>query len=668
METTDVSRPQDDLYRWVNHEWLTSNVIPSDRGSYGVFHELRDRAEADVRNIIEQAVARHHQRQTNNGSSTAESNGSSTADSSDEEAARDARIAGLWDSFMDEERIEALGTSPVADLLEKIENVHDVEHLMKLAGEFATVGIEAFFSIGASNDAKDPEVNLFTILQGGIGLPDEAYYREDAYQDIREAYRAHIERMLSFFAYPDPAGTAIRIFDLETAIAKHHWDIVKTRDAQARYNKMNSDELLELAPLLRNWFDGSRISEKYWSVVDVWQPSFLEGLNKELIEQPLEVWKELLAFNVMRARAPYLNKDVVTENWSFYSHTLGGATEQRERWKRGVAFVESGVGEDIGQIFVAEHFPPAAKERMDHLVDRLIEAYRTSMNGLDWMGEDTQKRALIKLEKFRTKIGYPSEWIDYSTLEVDPENLAGNVAAIAQFTLQRELKKIEDGVNRELWFMYPQTVNAYYHPLLNEIAFPAAILRPPFFDLNGDDATNFGAIGAVIGHEIGHGFDDQGSRFDGDGTLTDWWTEDDRNAFEARTKNLVEQYGALVPPEAPEHTVNGELTLGENIGDLGGLGIAHKAYLAEMKATGRDPEEETDGLSGNQRFFTSWARVWASLTRPESMVTMVSTDPHSPTEFRANQTARNVDAFHEAFGTKEGDGMWLAPEERVSIW
>jgi putative endopeptidase len=406
--------------------------------------------------------------------------------------------------------------------------------------------------------------------------------------------------------------------------------------------------------------------------VDVWQPSYLEGLHQELQQVPLGDWKVWLAANYVRSMAPYLSEDFVTENWSFYSKTLGGVTEQRPRWKRGVSFVEGGVGEDLGQLFVAEHFPPESKERMDDLVARLLAAYRDSITDLPWMSPATREKALDKLSKFNPKIGYPVKWIDYSSMELDATDVLHNVAQVAAFDLQRELQKIDDGVDKDLWFMFPQTVNAYYHPLLNEIAFPAAILRPPFFDVERDDAANFGAIGSVIGHEIGHGFDDQGSQFDGDGALNNWWTDEDRKAFEERTGALVAQYETLVPPEAPETHVNGKLTLGENIGDLGGLGIAHKAYralVAERVARGETDEADTiDGVPGDVRFFEANARVWATLMRPETMVTRIATDPHSPAEFRSNQVAKNLDAFHAAYGTKESDGMWLAPEERVTIW
>ncbi|MDO5743897.1 MAG: M13-type metalloendopeptidase, partial [Micrococcaceae bacterium] len=435
-----------------------------------------------------------------------------------------------------------------------------------------------------------------------------------------------------------------------------------------RYNLMTSSTLLELSPSLAEWFAGAGIDGKYFGEVDVWQPSYLKGLDQVLGSGALSAWQHWLAVQLIRSNAPYLASAFVKENFAFYSAKLSGVQELRERWKRGVAFTEGAVGEDIGQIYVAEHFPQRSKDEMDALVANLIDAYRLSIGELSWMSPETKDKALEKLSMFRPKIGYPDEWIDYSSISTVADNVISNLAAANEFEFMRELKKIDDGVDRELWFMYPQTVNAYYHPLLNEIAFPAAILRSPFFDADRDAASNYGAIGAVIGHEIGHGFDDQGSQFDGTGELKNWWTDADREAFEKLTGKLVDQYDALVPPEAPEHHVNGKLTLGENIGDLGGLGIAYTAYKLDLAARGLETDEEIDGLNGDQRFFYSWAECWRTLMRPETMVTRITTDPHSPGEFRCNQVTKNMDAFHEAFGTKPGDGMWLDPEDRVRIW
>ncbi len=642
-------RPQDDLYRHANGAWLSSAEIPADQGSYGSFMALRDDSEAAVRTIIEDAQTHPH-----------------AADGTVDE--RKIRIANLYASFMDEERIEASGVDPIRGDLAAIYATTTIEELVRLSGSFYRRGVSGFIQAGASSDAGSPERNLLTIIQGGLGLPDESYYREEQFAELLGEYQVHLGRLLALVELTDTEGPARDVVALESALAAHHWDRVKCRDAQARYNLMTSATLLEHSPSLAKWFAGAGIDGKYHSEVDVWQPSYLKGLEQVLGSEPLTAWQHWLAVQLIRSNAPYLSSAFVNENFSFYSAKLSGVQELRERWKRGVAFTEGAVGEDIGQLYVAEHFPQRSKEEMDALVANLIAAYRLSIGELTWMGPETKDKALEKLSMFRPKIGYPDEWIDYSSISTVADNVIFNLAAANEFEFIRELKKIDDGVDRELWFMYPQTVNAYYHPLLNEIAFPAAILRSPFFDADRDAASNYGAIGAVIGHEIGHGFDDQGSQFDGTGELKNWWTDADREAFEKLTEKLVDQYDALVPPEAPEHHVNGKLTLGENIGDLGGLGIAYTAYKLDLVARGLETDEEIDGLNGDQRFFYSWAECWRTLMRPETMVTRITTDPHSPGEFRCNQVTKNMDAFHEAFGTKPGDGMWLDPEDRVRIW
>ncbi|GAA1891377.1 M13 family metallopeptidase [Paeniglutamicibacter psychrophenolicus] len=642
-------RPQDDLYRHANGAWLSSAQIPADQGSYGSFMALRDDSEAAVRAIIEAAA---ENRQAADGSVDG----------------RKERIANLYASFMDEERIEASGVEPIRADLAAIYGTTTIAELLVLSGSFFRRGVSGFIQAGASSDAGSPERNLLTLIQGGLGLPDESYYREEQFAELLGEYQEHLGRLLALGELTDTGTAAQDVVTLESALASHHWDRVKCRDAQARYNLMTATELLEHIPSLAGWLAGAGIEEKYFAEVDVWQPSYLKGLEQVLGSEPLASWQHWLAVQLIRSNAPYLSSAFVNENFSFYSAKLAGVQELRDRWKRGVAFTEGAVGEDIGQLYVAEHFPQRSKDEMDALVANLIDAYRQSIGELSWMGPETRDKALEKLSMFRPKIGYPNEWIDYSGISTVDDNVISNIAAANEFEFLRELKKIDDGVDRELWFMYPQTVNAYYHPLLNEIAFPAAILRSPFFDADRDAASNYGAIGAVIGHEIGHGFDDQGSQFDGTGELKNWWTDEDREAFEKLTGKLVDQYDALVPPEAPEHHVNGKLTLGENIGDLGGLGIAYTAYKLDLAARGMDADEVIDGLNGDQRFFYSWAECWRTLSRPETMITRITTDPHSPGEFRCNQVPKNMDAFHEAFGTKPGDGMWLDPEDRVKIW
>lgn len=642
-------RIQDDLYRHVNGQWLATAEIPGDQGSYGSFMKLRDDAEAAVHAIILEAQG-------------APDRADGLADP------RKQRIGALFTSFMDEAAIEARGMEPIREDLAAVYGCTSIEQLLTLSGSLQRRGVSGLYQAGANSDAGQPDRNVLSLIQSGLGLPDESYYREEQFAELLSEYQTHLGRLLGLAEIPKAAEAAAGVVQLETALAAHHWDAVKCRDAQARYNLMDADALFALQPTLRLWLEGAGIEEKYYSEVDVWQPSYLEGIETLLRDQSLRAWRDWLAVQVIRSNASFLSAAFVEENFSFYSAKLGGVTEMRPRWKRGVAFTEGAVGEDIGQLYVEQHFGQRSKDLMEELVANLIAAYRDSIGSLTWMTEGTRERALEKLSLFRPKIGYPVKWIDYSAVAADPQDLIGNVASANEFEFTRELDKIDDGVDKDLWFMYPQTVNAYYHPLLNEIGFPAAILRSPFFDPDRDSASNYGAIGAVIGHEIGHGFDDQGSQFDGTGQLRDWWTPEDREAFEALTGKLVEQYEVLVPSEAPEQHVNGKLTLGENIGDLGGLGIAYKAYKLDLAARGLAADEVVNGLSGDQRFFHSWAECWRSLTRPETMVTRITTDPHSPGEFRCNQVVRNMDAFHRAFGTQPGDGMWLDPAERVEIW
>lgn len=581
---------------------------------------------------------------------------------------RKVRIGNLYSSFMDEEGIEARGMDPIRADLAAVFATTNIAELVALTGRFQRQGVSGFISAGVSSDAGQPDRNLLTFLQGGLGLPDESYYREEQFAELHAEYGTHLGRLLALAGIENHETAAATVLELETALAAHHWDRVKCRDAQARYNLLTAAQLFEIIPSMAGWLEGAGIDQKHFVEVDVWQPSYLTGLESVLASHPLASWQNWLAVQLVRSNAAYLSKAFVMENFSFYSMKLAGTKELKERWKRGVAFTEGAVGEDIGQLYVQEHFPQRSKDLMEGLVSKLIEAYRQSISVLPWMGAETIEKALEKLSMFRTKIGYPNQWIDYSAVSTVADDVIANVASANAFEFARELKKIDDGVDRELWFMYPQTVNAYYHPLLNEIAFPAGILRLPFFAADRDAASNFGAIGAVIGHEIGHGFDDQGSQFDGTGELKNWWTDEDRAAFEELTGKLVAQYDELVPPEAPEHKVNGKLTLGENIGDLGGLGIAHKAYRLDLAERGLAEDEVVDGLTGDQRFFYAWAECWRTLTRPETMVTRITTDPHSPGEFRCNQVPKNMEAFHQAFGTKPGDGMWLDPADRVEIW
>ena len=635
-------RPQDDLYQHVNGAWLNSTTIPDDRPLEGTFTALRDGAELAVKAIIEEAAAK---------------GGSATG--------VEQKVGGVYASFMDEEAAEAKGMEPVRGRLDEVREVGSPAELAALIGRLFRSDVSGLFSIYPAPDAGNPDRILLYIGQGGLGLPDESYYREEKFAAIVAAYGDYIAKLFNLAGIPDAQAASHRIVALETALASHHWDNVTLRDPQKTYNLKTAAEAVELFPQLDTWFQAARVEPAKRREIVVSTPDFFAGAAALLESQPLETWKEWLTLRVLSSAAPYLSSAFVSTNFDFYGTTLSGTPQNRERWKRGVAVVEAALGEAVGQIYVDRHFPAGHKARMETLVSNLIEAYRESISSLGWMGEETKKEALKKLDAFRPKIGFPDKWIDYSAVEIDPTDLLGNVERAHDADVDRHLDEIGKPVDLTKWLMTPQTVNAYYHPMLNEIVFPAAILQPPFFNADADDAVNYGGIGAVIGHEIGHGFDDQGSQFDGSGALRNWWTEDDRTAFEALTAKLVAQYDALSPYAAPDHKVNGKLTLGENIGDLGGLTIAYKAYLLSLN--GAEPEV-LDGFTGFQRFFMSWAAGWRQVIRTEEAIRRLATDPHSPNEFRTNAIARNLDAFHEAFDVTEADGMWMEPGERVSIW
>lgn len=690
-----VPSPVEDFYRHINGAWLDSHEIPSDQGAYGAFLELRDNAELAVRHLCEDAVRAvgtgHDAAQARVEASADLGSPDSTLPAADaatatepasaaeaESGAADQtelrrRIAALYASFMDEEVVEARGLAPIAGDLAAIETVETPEQLLTLSGALQRYGVSGLINAGAMNDAGNPERMLLHLLQGGLGLPDESYYREESYAEIVSEYRAHLGHMLALAGIgadeSEAAEIAGRVVDLETQIAACHWDVVRSRDAVARYNLLTRAQLDETFPLAQAWLEGIGASGTRSDEVVVWQPDFLSGVQSLLVGDDaveLQTWKHWLQVQVLRSFAPYLPEAFVQENFSFYGRRLAGTEEVRPRWKRAVAFVNACAGEDVAQLYVAKHFPAGHQEQMDALVGLLIEAYRRSISALDWMGEDTRQRALEKLSMFRPMVGFPSKWMDYSALEVDADDLLGNARRAEEFAWDWDLAKIEKGPDPEEWHMTPQTVNAYYSPLENAIVFPAAILQPPFFDPARSMAANLGGIGAVIGHEIGHGFDDQGSRYDGTGTLKNWWTDEDREAFSERTAKLVAQYSALSPAEAPGHHVNGEFTLGENIGDLGGLGIAYKAL--EIWREEQAEAERPDAVAEDREFFATWASVWRQLTRPETMVTRIAADPHSPNEFRCNQVVKNLDAFHAAYGTTAQDAMWLDPQERVTIW
>ena len=639
-------RPQDDLFGHVNGRWLAEEEIPSDRATWGAFAVISQQAEQQVHALVEECAA----------AAAGAPAGSPTR-----------QIGDLWTSFMDEERIDALGASPIADDLARLAEVRDHEQLAAYVGRFERRGGSGFFGSYVDSDDRDSDRYLVNLVQGGLGLPDESYYREEKFADVRVAYVAYVERLLDLAGVAGAGAAAERVLALETRIAAGHWERAETRDVIKGYNLKTLAEVRELAPAFAwdSYAAALGADDRTLAEVVVRQPSFFSHLSGLVEEAAIEDWKAWAALKVVRAAAPYLSSDFVATNFDFYGRTLSGTPELRARWKRGVAFVEGCVGEAVGQLYVERHFPPSSKAAMDELVVNLLEAYRRSIADLDWMTAPTKERAFAKLGTFRPKIGYPEEFRDYSSIEVRPDDLWHNAGAAAAFEHDRQLAKIGAPVDRDEWFMLPQTVNAYYNPGTNEICFPAGILQPPFFAPEADPAENYGGIGAVIGHEIGHGFDDQGSEYDERGNLHEWWTPEDKAAFRERSDTLVAQYDAFEPRDLPGEHVNGSLTVGENIGDLGGLSIAH---LAHRIATAGTTAEPVDGYTPEQRLFLSWGAIWQSKARPETVQQRLATDPHSPNEFRCNQIVKNVDAFHTAFGVTEDDGLWMPEEQRVKIW
>ena len=631
-------RPQDDLFRHFAGTWLDTYEIPADRASDGVTRTLYDIAEVQVREIIETATG----------------------------VGEAQKIGDLYTSFMDTAAIKARGLSPLQADLAAIDAISDLSSFITTMGQLEMRGVGGIFGAAIYADPMNSSMNIFHIGQGGLSLPDEAYYREEQYQPIREAFVAHLEKMGQL------AGVVLaasEILKLESEIASHHWDQVKDRDATLTYNKTSRAELEALAPnfLWDLWAENAQIPAAAFDSLNIHEPSFFSGLSAMLKDftSRRDIWVAWLKWNLISGSAAYLTDDIVQQNFSFYGTTLSGTPQIRERWKRGVSLVQGSLGEAIGKVYVGLYFPEAAKQAMLELVDYLTQAYEASIKELPWMSAATKEKALAKLATFTPKIGYPDKWRDYSTLEIKADDLIGNLQRIAAFGHAYEVAKIGKPVDRDEWHMTPQTVNAYYNPLMNEIVFPAAILQPPFFDMEVDIAANYGGIGAVIGHEIGHGFDDQGSKYDGDGNMVDWWVDSDREAFEKLAGRLIEQFDALSPAAAPDIHVNGAFTVGENIGDLSGLEIAYKAYQLALKGASAPV---IDGLSGDQRFFLSWAQAWRGKNRPEEVRRRIATDPHSPDEFRCNQIVRNLAPFYEAFEVGEGDAMWLDPSERVRIW
>ena len=634
-------RPQDDLFRHYNGKWVREYEMPADRSSDGIFRKLHDEAEEQVRQIIE----------TSSGVGEAQ------------------KIGDLYKSFMDTDAIKARGISPIVDDLAAIDDITNLSEFITVMARLEMRGIGGIFGAAIYPDAMDSNTNILYIGQGGLSLPDESYYREEQFASIRTAFLDHVAKMCALVGIADGAEVAKKILTLETEIATHHWDQVKDRDATLTYNKYSRAELESLAPhfLFDTWASNAKVPAKAFETLVVCEPSFFESVSAIFarFDSNRDSWVAWLKLNLVSASAAFLTDDIVQQNFEFYAKTLSGTPQIRDRWKRGVSVTQGALGEAIGKVYVEKHFPARAKQEMKVLVDYLLEAYRLSILELPWMSDATKQKALEKLKKFTPKIGYPDKWRDYSTLEISADDLIGNLWRIAEFDHAYAIAKIGAPVDRDEWHMTPQTVNAYYNPLANEIVFPAAILQPPFFDLDAEMAANYGGIGATIGHEIGHGFDDQGSKYDGDGNMVDWWLDEDRAKFEELTSVLVKQFDALSPESTPDIHVNGAFTLGENIGDLGGLAIAYKAYQLALKGA---QSPVIDGFTGDQRFFLSYAHSWRNKNRPEEVRRRIAIDPHSPDEFRCNQIVRNVQEFYDAFGLSEKDQLWLAPTERVRIW
>ena len=682
---TDTSvRPQDDLFRFVNGQWLATAEIPADRPSSGAFTTLRDESEAACRQIVEELAEQF---------SCVAPEGAAEVLTTNR-----GRVGALYQAFMDEAHLEELGAEPLAEELAPVLGASSKEELARALGEMTPVGFMGVVGADVEVDINDPERYTSWVGQSGLGLPDESYYREEAQAPLRQAYVEHVARMMALAGLTDSLGAsgedlAERVMAVETALAKGHWDRVTCRDVEKMNNPMSWQQIVDSATGLPwdEWREGIRAAARSAGIEQtsfleeaiVTQPDYLPHAAGVWQKTDLEDLKAWVAWHVVHGRASLLSGAFVEESFDFYGRTLQGTDELRPRWKRGVGLVESCLGEALGEIYVERHFPPSHKSAMEALVGRLIEAYHQSISSLEWMSPATRERALEKLALFTPKIGYPVRWRDYSDVEVVPGDVLASVRSVERADMAYSLNKLTKPVDRDEWHMTPQTVNAYYNPTMNEIVFPAAILQPPFFDPQADDAVNYAGIGAVIGHEIGHGFDDQGSTFDGTGKVSDWWTQEDREAFTERTRALISQYDAYTPEvvvakhqdagteQAEIPHVNGALTIGENIGDLGGLGIALKAYslaLADVGIPSVDEAPVIDGLTGLQRFFYSWARIWRSKSRPDYAELLLTVDPHSPAEFRCNGIVRNVDAFYKAFAVDSDDALWLPPNERVSIW
>lgn len=653
-EAMDQSvRPQDDFYRYINGKWIEEYEIPSDRPSDGSFHALADESEQNRRKIVEDAAA-----------------GELTGPEAE-------RIAILYEQFMDEKTINSLGVKPIQPLLDMVEGAQTHEELAEVLGALERYDISGFFGVSVFTDLNDTTKYVTHFEQSGLGLPDKSYYEEDEYETYRQKYGDHIARVLAMADVTEDGHAktaAAEVLRFETDLAGSHWDVVKTRDVEAMNNPRTWVELTEGARGFAwdTWLESFGVDLQDHRL-NVGQPDFLEKAATLWHRTHLHTLKYWLSRRIIDDFAPYLSSEFADETFDFYGRTLSGVEKMRPRWKRALGLIEQVIGFDMGRLYTERHFPAEYKERMEVLVQNLLGAYRESFTNLEWMSDETKQKALDKLGTFVPKIGYPEHPRDYTGIQISRDKtLVENLEASSEFDVEWEFSKLGKEVDRSEWLMTPQTVNAYYYPSWNEIVFPAAILQPPFFNPEADDAVNYAGIGAVIGHEIGHGFDDQGSQFDGAGEVKNWWTDHDRAEFTKRADSLIEQYGEYSPAAlGDEHKVNGALTVGENIGDLGGLTIAWRAWLKALEDQGiMDVKDspEVDGLTGPERFFTSWARIWRQKSRDDYAMQLLAVDPHSPNEFRTNGVVANMDEFVECYDVQPGDGLWIDPDDRVRIW
>lgn len=647
-------RIQDDLFKYVNGTWLIEHQISPDRSREGVFTILLDKSENDIHEIIKDTV-----KKVNDGFKDEKSK----------------KIALIYSKFMDEEAVNKHGVCALEKLINEIKTSQTKKDLIKLMAKNSILGVSSLFNFDVENDLNNPEKNILFMGQGGLGLPDESFYTQEHYKPICKKYVEHISNMLRLYGLEDKSK---EIFLFEEKIAKCHWDAVKLRQAELMNNPMTWDNFISNMKNFpwEEWKENLGVTYEAFKNIICTTPSFFTDVVKVYEQENVEIIKLWLCWNILHSYAPYLSKEYVDENFNFYGKILSGTDQIRPRWKRAVALVESCVPDLLGKKYVEKHFPEENKNKMEELVNNLLEAYRVSIENLDWMTDETKRKALEKLETFSYKIGYQNKWKDYKDLVLDDVSLIEIIQRCTKYECEYIFSQAGKEIDKDKWHMTPQTVNAYYHPMMNEIVFPAAILQPPFFDMNADDATNYGAIGAVIGHEIGHGFDDQGSKYDCNGALNNWWKQEDRDKFEAKADKLVQQYSACVPMQLKDmkdadknYHVNGQLTLGENIGDLGGLSIALKAYKIAQKKKNIDPKLEIiDGFNGIQRIFLSWANIWKGKNRKEDAIKLLSIDPHSPNEFRCNQIVKNIDEFVNEFKVKDTDKLWISPEDRVKIW